>query len=206
MGRAVGTRERILRAAAALFREQGFNGTSMHDLAQAVGITKSSLYHHFPSKQALLSEILEATVSRVTPHIEAVVEADLPAAERLRLAVTIHVVELIADRDNVACFIEEGRFLAPDFLEEYIPKRDRYENCLRRILQEGSESGELVTGDVRLAGLAILGMCNWVARWYRPDGSRSPDEIAAAFAALAVRAVGGDQVVPSRARPQGALA
>jgi TetR/AcrR family transcriptional regulator, cholesterol catabolism regulator len=201
-----GTRDRILGAAASLFREYGFNGTSMHDLAAEVGITKSSLYHHFPSKQALLSEILEATVSRVTPRIEAVVEADLPAVERLRQAVTIHVVELIADQDNVACFIEEGRYLSPEFVESYIPKRDRYENCLRQILQEGADSGELVTGDVRLAGLAILGMCNWVARWYRPDGTRTPDEIAAEFATLAVRAVEGDHDALRREQAEAVLA
>jgi TetR/AcrR family transcriptional regulator, cholesterol catabolism regulator len=201
-----GTRDRILGAAASLFREYGFNGTSMHDLAAEVGITKSSLYHHFPSKQALLSEILEATVSRVTPRIEAVVEADLPAVERLRQAVTIHVVELIADQDNVACFIEEGRYLSPEFVEAYIPKRDRYENCLRQILQEGADSGELVTGDVRLAGLAILGMCNWVARWYRPDGTRTPDEIAAEFATLAVRAVEGDHDALRREQAEAVLA
>jgi len=182
-----GTRDRILRSAAALFRQRGFNGASMQDLAEEVGITKSSLYHHFPSKQALLSEILANTVERVTPALEAIAESDLPASQRLRQAVGGHVVELIRDRDNVACFIEEGRFLAPDYMQAYIAKRDRYESYFRQIVADGIESGEFLRTDVRLASLAILGMCNWVARWYRTDGDHSPDQIATSFGNMAAR-------------------
>lgn len=181
-----GTRERILRSAAALFRQRGFNGTSMQDLAEAVGITKSSLYHHFPSKQALLSEILSNTVDRVTPAVREIAESGRPACDRLRLAVARHVVELIRDRDNVACFIEEGRFLAPERMSAYVAKRDRYEQYFRRIVADGIAAGEFRVADVRLASLAILGMCNWVARWYRPDGDFAPEEIAAHFGDMAV--------------------
>ena len=108
------TRERIRAEAAALFRRKGFNGTSMAELAVEVGITKSSLYHHFPSKQALLSEIIELTVNRVAPLVQAVADSELPIEERLCRAVAIHAVEAIHDQDAVACFIEEGRYLAPD--------------------------------------------------------------------------------------------
>ena len=181
-----GTRERILRSAAALFRQRGFNGTSMQDLAEAVGITKSSLYHHFSSKQALLSEILSNTVDRVTPAVREIAESKRPASERLRRAVTRHVVELIRDRDNVACFIEEGRFLVPERMSAYVAKRDDYEQHFRRIVADGIASGEFRDTDVRLASLAILGMCNWVARWYRADGDHTPDEIAAQFGDTAV--------------------
>jgi AcrR family transcriptional regulator len=206
MNEAGGTRDRILRSAAALFRQRGFNGASMQDLAVVVGITKSSLYHHFPSKQALLSEILANTVDRVTPALEAIAESDLPACERLRKAVSGHVVELIRDRDNVACFIEEGRFLSPDYMQTYIAKRDRYESYFRRIVEDGIASGEFRATDVRLASLAILGMCNWVARWYRPDGDHSPDEIATSFGNMAARGLmGGDRelVEPATAGSEG---
>lgn len=190
----VTTRERILRAAAALFRQQGFNGTSMQDLAKAVGLTKSSLYHHFPSKDALLLEILELTVDRTYPAVQEVAESDLPASERLRRAIHMHVVELIRDRDNQACFIEEGRHLAPNYMDTYVRKRDNYEKFFRMILEDGIESGEFVEHDVRLVAMALLGMCNWITRWYRPDGGRSPEEIAAAFAGLAVRSVTNGRV------------
>ena len=183
------TRDRILVEAAGLFRREGFNGASMQDLAAMVGITKSTLYHHFPSKQALLSEILELTVDRVTPALEAIAQADLPAAARLRQAVARHIVELIEDQDNVACFIEEGRFLALEYKQSHVAKRDRYEHHFRRIVADGIRAGEFGPLDVRLASLAVLGMCNSVVAWYRPEGDFGPDEIAEQFAELAVRAL-----------------
>ncbi len=180
------TRERIRREAASLFRRKGFNGTSMAELAAAVGVTKSSLYHHFPSKQALLSEIIELTVDRVTPLVEAVAASDEPAGERLRAAVEIHTVEAIRDRDAVACFIEEGRYLRPDLMEAHLIKRDRYEQIFRRMFEEGIESGELAPQDVGMSVRAILGMANSVVRWYRTDGSKTAEEIGAYLAGLAL--------------------
>jgi len=181
------TRERIRREAAALFREKGFNGTSMAELATEVGITKSSLYHHYRSKQALLSEIIEVTVDRVAPLVEEVAQSDLPIRERLGRAVALHTVEAIHDQDSVACFVEEGRYLAPDFMAAHVVKRDRYELIFRRMFEEGITSGEFMDQDVGLAVKAILGMCNSVVRWYRPDGGYTPEQIAAQFAYFAVR-------------------
>ena len=183
------TRERILRAAAALFREQGFSQASMRDLADRVGIHKSSLYHHFPSKQALLAEILEIAVERSYPALEDIAESGAPAAQRLRQAVANHVTELVADQDSVACFVEEGRYLDRRHMDLYIGKRDRYEGHFRRIIADGIRSGEFRQVNERLAGLAILGMCNAMARWWRPDGELGPKEIAVAFGDLAVQSV-----------------
>lgn len=181
------TRQRIRREAAALFREKGFNGTSMSDLAAEVGMTKSSLYHHFPSKQALLSEIIELTVSRVTPLMEEIIAMDLPVDERLRRAVILHTVEGIRDQDALACFVEEGRFLEPEFMAAHVAKRDNYEALFRRIFEEGAAQGVFVQQDLGIAVRAVLGMCNSVVRWYRPDGARSPEEIAGLFAEYALR-------------------
>jgi len=181
------TRERIRKEAAALFRNKGFNGTSMADLAQEVGISKSSLYHHFPSKQALLSEIIELTVNRVTPLVRAVADSDRPIAERLETAIALHTVEAIRDRDAIACFIEEGRYLSTDFMATHIANRDRYELIFRDMFEEGITSAELVDQDVGIAVKAILGMCNSVVRWYQTSGKYSPEEIAAEIAEFVVR-------------------
>lgn len=181
------TRDRIRREAAALFRERGFNGTSMSQLASEVGVTKSSLYHHYSGKQALLSEIIELTVNRVTPLVEEVARSDLPIRERLGKAVALHTVEALRDQDSVACFTEEGRYLEPDFMEAHLVNRDRYELIFRRIFEEGVASGEFADQDVGLAVKAILGMSNSVVRWYRPGGDHTPEEISSEFARFAVR-------------------
>jgi len=181
------TRERILRAAAFLFRKKGFKGTSMREIAEIVGINKSSLYHHIRSKQALLYEILEHTVDKAIGRLERIARSDLPPSERLRLAVENHVTHLIEDLDNVACFIEEGKALAPERMRAYIAKRDRYEGFFRQVIEEGIRAGEFRPADVKLAGFAVLGMCNWVARWYRADGGYTGEEIATSFSEFALR-------------------
>ena len=183
------TAERIRRAAAGLFRAKGFNGTSMQDIADAVGITKSSVYHHFPSKQALLSEIIELTMSQITPRLQEVAESGEPASERLHRALVLHTTAALIDRDYVACFVEEGRYLAPEFMATHLAKRDRYERFFREILEDGIACGEFLPEDPCLWAMALLGMCNAAVRWYRPEGDRSADVIAAHFADLAVRGV-----------------
>jgi len=185
----VSTREQLKSAAARLFREQGFHGTSVAEIAAAAWITKSSLYHHFPSKQALLAEILTDTASRVTPAVEVIASADLPAAERLRAAARSHVVELIHDQDKVACFVEEGRFLESEYRDAFVAARDRYEQSFRQILQDGIGSGEFRPVSVSLASLAVLGMCNSVVHWYQPTGRLDVDTVAEEFADLVVQAM-----------------
>jgi TetR/AcrR family transcriptional regulator, cholesterol catabolism regulator len=183
------TRVQLVRAAAHLFREQGFHGTSVAEIATATWITKSSLYHHFASKQALLAEILTETASRVTPAVEEIAAAHLPAAVRLRAAARHHVVELIHDQDMVACFVEEGRFLAPEYRDDFVAARDRYEQSFRRILQDGVRSGEFRPVSVSLASLAVLGMCNSVVHWYQPGGALDIEAVAEQFADLVVRSM-----------------
>ncbi len=187
------SRERIRREAAALFRVKGYNGTSMAELAGAVGMTKSSLYHHFPSKQALLSEIIELTVDRVTPLLREIADSDLSATEKLRRAVYVHAVEAFRDRDAVACFAEEGRYLAPDHMLDHVAKRDHYERLFRRIFEEGIESGEFAPQDPSLSVRAVLGMCNSAVRWYRPDGGQTAEEMSNEFARFVLRAATGSR-------------
>ena len=191
----VSTREQLKCAAARLFREQGFHGTSVAEIAAAAWITKSSLYHHFPSKQALLAEILTDTASRVTPAVEAIASADLPAADRLRAAARSHVVELIHDQDKVACFVEEGRFLGSEYRDAFVAARDRYEQSFRRILQDGVRTGEFRPVSVSLASLAVLGMCNSVVHWYKPTGRLDVDTVAEEFADLVVKAMLSEQEI-----------
>ncbi|MDH3300696.1 MAG: TetR/AcrR family transcriptional regulator [Acidimicrobiia bacterium] len=205
MNSASPTRERIRREAATLFRVKGYNGTSMAELANEVGLAKSGVYHHFPCKQDLLSEIIELTVNRVTPRLAAVVDSALPPEEKLRRAVTLHTVEAIRDRDAVACFIEEGRFLDDDKLAAHLANRDQYEQLFRRILVEGIESGVMAPQDVGLSVRALLGMCNSVVRWYRPEGDATAEEVAEAFARIAVGGtIGlGEAGVPIERRTNG---
>jgi AcrR family transcriptional regulator len=184
------TAERILHEAAALFRTKSFNGASMQDLATAVGITKSSLYHHYPSKQALLAEIVEVTMSRVPPLVAEIAALDIPAASRLHRAIALHTAESIRERDYLACFSEESRYLSPAFMALHREKKDRYEALFQQLIEDGIDSGEFVAQDPSLAVMAVLGMCDGTIRRYRPEDGYSPDDIATAFANAAIRGLG----------------
>ncbi len=186
-----GPKARILRAAAAQFRRRGFHRTTMQEVAAAAGLTKGTLYYYVRSKQALLYEIVEHTLDQALPRLEEIAASPVPASERLRQAVRLHILTLAEDHDNVACFVEEGRSLAPRYRSAHLARRDRYEALFRRIVEDGIARGEFAPTDVRLAGLAVLGMVNWMVRWYRAHGQRSAEEIAAHFGDYAVNALRG---------------
>lgn len=183
------SRERVLQAAAELFRRQGFDRTSMREVAELAGLGKSSVYHHIPGKQELLGEIVERGVDQLMAALERVASADLPASERLRRAVRTQVLTYIEHRDSVAAFIQEGRALRPEQRQAYVAKRDRYETWFRQIVSDGIAAGEFMPTNVKLAVFAVLGMCHWVVRWYRPDGDFTPEQIADHFAEFAVRSL-----------------
>ncbi len=186
-----GTGERIRDTAAALFRQEGFNGTSMQDLATAVGITKSSLYYHYASKQALLADIIASTMNLVIPLVrETAAATDLPVSGRLHRSLVLHVEESILERDYVACFAEEGRYLSSDFMAIHQEKKDQYERLFRDMIEEGIDKDEFLAQDSALAAMAILGMCDGLIRRYRPTGDRLPNEIATVFADTALRGLG----------------
>ena len=186
-----GMRGQILREAAALFRRQGFERTTVRSIADAVGLKKGSLYHYITGKQRLLFEIVEQALEDSMPALERIAAGSAPAAERLSAAVRLHILTLARDRDNVACFVEEGRWLAPEYRAAHQATRDRYEGLFRRIIADGIETGEFAPTDVPLAGFAVLGIVNWVVRWYRPDGRCRAEQIAAQFGEYAVGMLSG---------------
>jgi AcrR family transcriptional regulator len=198
------SRERVLQAAAELFSRQGFDRTSMREVAELSGLGKSSLYHHIPGKQELLGEIVDRAVDQLLAALESESRAELPASERLRRAVHAHVVAYIDHRDSVACFIQEGRALQREQRDAYVAKRDRYEAWFRQIVARGIDDGEFEPTSVKLAVFALLGMCHWVVRWYRPDGEFAPEQIADHFADFAVSALArrgfAPEVVQARSR------
>jgi len=168
----------ISRAAATLIKQRGFNGSSMETLAKKLRIRKATLYHYFSSKQELLYETLIEAVGGALARVEKIVNSDLTSREKLRLFLIDHIDSIVLNLEPVSVFIEEGRFLQRQYREKYIQMRDEYEKLLRAILKEGMARGEFRKVDPKVCGFAILGMCNWIIRWYNPGGPLSSHEIA----------------------------
>jgi TetR/AcrR family transcriptional regulator, cholesterol catabolism regulator len=171
------SRETILESAAQVFRQKGFHGASMADIAGAVQLQKASLYHHFSSKQEILLELLNRALEMVTDSLVAVEALDMPPDEKLRLAMRTYLQTLSEQGDLVSVLLFEYRSLAPEFYARHIPNRDRFEKLWRDLIQQGIDSGVFRCENVPMAVRSLLGVMNWTITWYRADGALSVEQI-----------------------------
>jgi len=172
------TRDDILDAAAQVFRQKGFHGASMADIADAVKLQQASLYHHVSSKQEILLALLDRALKMLHEQIDVIVRQPLPADERLRQMVRVYLRLLAENSDLSAVLLFEHRSLATEQHIRHIPNRDRFELLWRKVIEEGVKTGLFECDNVPLAGRALMGVLNWTITWYRPDGALSIEKIA----------------------------
>ncbi len=168
----------IMNVAMHLFGKQGFNGTSMRDIANAVGLLPGSLYAHINSKDAVLLEIVSDGVGRFISAVEPHVAADGDPVGRLRKMIGAHV-EVVADNpERSQVVFHQWRFLSADNLPHAIERRRRYESCFVKVFEDGLRAGQIRQDlNLRIAVLTILGALNWTPEWFSPDGRLSASEI-----------------------------
>ena len=172
-------RTQLTRHAARLFAEQGYHGTSMEDLAAAMGVQKGSLYAHIGSKEDLLHEIARDGARAFHDALDAIDER-LPAVEKLRLALRAHLRVVAEQLDVATVFVREWRYLEGERAEEFVRERRRYEERIRDLFREGVEQSELRTDlDVATAALLFLSAANWAYTWLQPG--RPTDALADRF-------------------------
>lgn len=174
----------IIHAAAQIFRQKGYHGTSMQDIADAVHLQKASLYHHVTGKQDILVTILDQALDQLIEDVEQVVKSDLSPQDKIRSAMRTYVKRLTGDLDLATVLLMEHRSLDDDLRSIHIDRRDRFEAFWRILVQEGVDSGAFRQVDARLTSFAFLGVLNWLITWYRHDGSLSGEQIADRFADL----------------------
>src|SRR3954471_10339967 len=176
----VGTRRNELtRQAARLFAEKGYHGTSIGDLADAMGVQKGSLYAHIDSKADLLWDVARDGAAAFHAALDGVDEA-LPVTEKIRLALRAHLRVVAEQLDIATVFIREWRYLEGDRREEFLAERRRYEDRFRSLYREGRELGELRTDlDDGTATLLALSAANWTYTWLKPGVDT--DELADRF-------------------------
>ena len=178
------TREDILEAAAQVFRNKGFHGASMQDIANAVNLQKPSLYHHVSSKQEILLELLDRALELLLERISSIAEKDSPADERLRLMIREYLQILAENTDLSAVLLFEHRSLESKQHARHVPNRDKFEALWRNVLADGVRSKRLVCEDISLTTRAILGILNWTITWYRPSGDLTIQQIADQYSNL----------------------
>jgi len=161
-------REEVTRTAARLFADRGYHGTSLADVAEALGMQKASLYHHIDSKEDLLWEVAWGGAEAFHAALDAVPEG-APVPEKIRLALRAHLGVVGEQLDAATVFTREWRALDGERRERFIGERRRYEERIRDLFREGVERGELRSDlDVATAALLFLSAANWAYTWLRP--------------------------------------
>jgi AcrR family transcriptional regulator len=187
-----GGKEVVLRAAIANFTERGFHGTSMRDIARDAEVTVASIYHHYPSKQEILAEIMAKTLSDVIASTrQALMSAGSSPADQLQAVVrawiqfhTTRQAEALIGASELRSLESAGRRLV-------VTLRDEQESLFRDIVERGVEMGEFATPYPREAARAVINMGRSVASWYRIGGDTSPDQMSERYAELALATVRG---------------
>lgn len=158
-------RAELTRAAARLFAEKGYHGTSVGDLARALGVQKGSLYAHIESKADLLWEVAREGAAAFHAALDAVPD-DGPVVERIRAALRAHLRVVAEQVDIATVFVREWRYLEGDRREAFLAERRRYEERFRSLFREGRDLGELRADlDDGTAALLALSAANWAYTW-----------------------------------------
>jgi len=174
----LGDQGNVLSNAARLFREKGFERTSLKEIAEACNMLPGSLYYRYNSKEALLVELMRRGIDLVTAEVESAYASSDDPVERLRLCINAHLRTLLVDSDAVYVLLFEWRALGPEAREEIIELRDQYESLWAGILETMIAQGVVRKNvDGRLLRLIGLGALNWVATWFDPNGAHSLDAI-----------------------------
>src|SRR5919109_1700637 len=182
-------RSELTREAARLFAERGYHGTSIGDLAQALGVQKGSLYAHISSKQDLLHETMREGANAFHAALDTVPE-DAAPVEKIRLAMRAHLRVVAEQLDVATVFVREWRYLQGERRDEIVAERRRYEDRFRALFREGRELGQLRTDvDDAAAALLVLSAMNWAYTWLAPG--RDTNELADRFFAILLDGIRG---------------
>jgi AcrR family transcriptional regulator len=185
-------RREVLDEAARLFYERGYSATSMDDVADAVGLTKGTLYHHFPGKSEILAQIYDEATDFVMANLDDVPEdASPPDAVR---AVIRSALELIAQRRNhVVVFHQEmpwvEQLLSPADARRVRRKLREYVEYVESILRRGIESGQFREVDVRASAETLIGMATWTYRWWTPNSEGDVDALTELISGIFLRGI-----------------
>jgi AcrR family transcriptional regulator len=198
---AVDSRQEILRTAARLFQQRGYDATSMNDVAAALKLSKGGLYHHFQSKDEILYEIMnhamEITQQRVLDPVRGIADAE----DRLRALIRLHIEVVLSPRDReITVMLHENHPLPPSLRKRINGRKKDYVHFLEKLMGEVQEKAQEkarekgqgnhrstgAKGKVspRAAAFALLGMINWIYQWYKPEGDLQVQNLVPQFTEL----------------------
>jgi AcrR family transcriptional regulator len=182
----VDSRQEILRTAARLFQQRGYDATSMNDVAAALKLSKGGLYHHFQSKDEILFEIMnhamEITQERVLGPVRSIPDPE----ERLRSLIRLHIEVVLSPRDReITVMLHENHPLPPGLRKRINARKKEYVHFVEGLIAEVQRTRRAKgTVSPRAAAFALLGMINWIYQWYKPEGELQTHNLVPQFTEL----------------------
>ena len=175
--RAQARRRDILLAAARVFARLGYDGATLDDIAEQFGATKAAIYYHFPSKEAIYTEIRATAVREAIGRLETILaRGELPEVS-LRAAILDLVSHIFDDLDRYANILRTGRQLSAESYETVRALQRHYERLIVGVVEAGIRAGVFAGRDPKLMTFTLLRACLSVADWYSPDGPLTPEAI-----------------------------
>lgn len=173
-----GRRGQLIRESARLFREKGYEATSVRDIAAATGLQSGSWVYHFKTKQDILAAVMEEGLQRALERIEAIGRDQLPPREHFRALLRAHLDTILAPgQDFIPVLLYEWRSLEAKSRPRVVALQRRYEAVWEKVIAQLRRSGDWVQ-PTRVDRLLMFGALNWMAHWYRPDGPFDVAELA----------------------------
>ncbi|WP_028660702.1 TetR/AcrR family transcriptional regulator [Nocardioides insulae] len=188
--RADTSRARLIDAAVSAFAEKGFHGTTTRDIASAAGMSPAALYVHHRSKEELLHQISKEAHQRTLDAMDEAVASQETPTRQLHELVRVFAVHHAHARTRARIVNYELSALSPEHHREIVELRQAIDQRMRDLVESGVAAGEFDVPDAGLATTALLSLGVDIARWYRTDGSWTPEDVGDAYAALALRIVG----------------
>jgi len=181
--------EEVLHSAANIFFTKGFHASSIEDVARDVGMLKGSLYYYIKSKDDLLFRLLLAGIEDGDAFIARQIDAHGDPLEQLERAIRAQIDYIIQNRVPFGLFLHEFDSLSGKRQHKLISVMSRYNSRFVELVRRGQEQGKLVEGDPSILVNGILGMCNWLYRWYDTDYGSGPEQIKEIFIRMILKGI-----------------
>ena len=175
--------QKIIDAAVILFHHKGYRSTTLDDVSKKLGITKAALYHYVSSKEHLLSIIYIQALENIFKNTTKICEMDILPDKKMRFLIQNHIKNIIINSISLLSvfFTEENQLSEKDF-NKINKEKKKYDKLIENTIEQGISMGLFKKTDPKLTTFGILGMCNWIYKWYKPEHTiYTADEIAENF-------------------------
>lgn len=183
--------KKILSAASLLFSEKGYKATSLHEIADQVGLHKTSLFHYFRTKEEILMRVMDESLRDHIPELRRILDdSNLTPEEKFQLALKRQILVTCKYKDYINVYLTEAKNLSARNRKRYNRTRKQYETYFEEIIKQvqNDKKSDLFKGlDPGIVKLGTLGMCNWIIKWYDENGRSTPNDIYETFYSIITR-------------------